>query len=136
MTRSAIPDVASSATVCLYPVDDLPVLDPRGWRERVEEALRGGGTALLFAHTVRGKTTALDLSRICVDEKALMGSYSADFQLQRSVARLIFSRRFDVRPLITHRFPLEEVTAAIALASAPTPESLKIVVSPMPAVQK
>ena len=91
-------------------------------------ALRGGGTTLLFAHTVRGKTAPIDLGVVCVDEKTLTGSYSSDFTLQRDVARLVFRRELDVRPLVTHRFPLAETAAAIALASRPTPDSLKILV--------
>jgi len=70
----------------------------------------------------------LDLSSICLDEKDLLGSYSSDFTLQDEVARLVFSRQLDVRPLITHRFPLEQTAAAITLASRPTPDSLKILV--------
>ena len=84
---------------------------------------------LLFAHTVRGHPSPIDLGRICVDEKALTGSYSSDFLLQKRVARLVFSRRMDVRPLITHRFTLDQTAAAIGLASKPTPESLKIIVT-------
>jgi L-iditol 2-dehydrogenase len=49
--------------------------------------------------------------------------------LQDEVARLVFSRRLDVRPLISHRFPLEQTAAAIALAARPTPDSLKILVA-------
>jgi L-iditol 2-dehydrogenase len=71
-----------------------------------------------------------DLSRICVDEKDLLGSYSADFTVQREVARLVFSRQLDVRGLITHRFALDETAEAVQLASHPTPESLKIIVCP------
>ena len=89
----------------------------------------GAGQILLFAHTKRGALTELDLASICVDEKDLIGSYSADFTLQREVARLVFSRRLDVRPLITHRFPLAETAAAIELASHPGPDSLKILIS-------
>jgi L-iditol 2-dehydrogenase len=74
--------------------------------------------------------TELDLSRICVDEKDLLGSYSADFTLQREVARLVFSRQLDVRDLITHRFPLKSTAKAVDLAAHPTPESLKIIVCP------
>jgi len=91
--------------------------------------LRGGGQLMLFAHTRRGVPTELDLASVCADEKDVLGSYSADFTLQAEVARLVFSRRLDVRPLITHRFPLAQTSAAIALASHPTPDSLKIVVS-------
>ncbi|MEW6303716.1 MAG: alcohol dehydrogenase catalytic domain-containing protein [Verrucomicrobiota bacterium] len=91
--------------------------------------LRGAGQILLFAHTKRGAMTELDLSTVCVDEKDLIGSYSADVTLQKEVARLVFSRKLDVRGLITHRFPLAQTAAAVDLAAQPTPESLKVVVS-------
>jgi L-iditol 2-dehydrogenase len=92
------------------------------------QRVRGAGQVLLFAHTKRGAMTELDLASVCVDEKDLLGSYSADFILQREVARLVFSRQLDVRNLITHRFNLEKTAEAIGLASHPTPESLKIIV--------
>ena len=91
--------------------------------------LRGGGQLLLFAHTKRGARAETDFSAVCVDEKDLLGSYSSDVTLQDEVARLVFSRRLDVRSLITHRFPLAETAAAVKLASRPTPDSLKIIVS-------
>jgi len=101
-------------------------------KEAMREAqllVRGGGKVLLFSHTKRGDLAELDLAAICVDEKDLIGSYSADFLLQREVARLVFSRQIDVRRLITHQFPLEQTAAAIGLASKPTPDSLKVVVN-------
>jgi len=99
--------------------------------EALKQALslvRGAGQVLLFAHTKRGAMTEVDLASVCVDEKDLIGSYSADFTLQREVARLVFSRQLDVRPLITHRFPLAETAAAVRLASNPSPNSLKVMV--------
>lgn len=93
------------------------------------QSARGGGQVLLFAHTKRGALTELDPASVCLDEKDLIGSYSADFTLQREVARLVFSRKLDVRRLISHRFPLEETSAAIELAQKPTSDSLKIVIS-------
>jgi len=113
------------------------------------QLVRGAGQVLLFAHTkrvddgrqkseVRPPASALrplpsglfplDLASVCLDEKDLLGSYSADFTLQREVARLVFSRQLDVRDLITHRFPLAETADAIRLASNPKPDSLKILV--------
>jgi L-iditol 2-dehydrogenase len=115
------------------------------------QLVRGGGQVLLFAHTKRhtkpelrtpnsqlpapssqlpAPNLQIDLASICLDEKDLIGSYSSDFTLQREVARLVFSRRLDVRPLITHRFPLEQTAAAVALAANPTADSLKIIVAP------
>jgi threonine dehydrogenase-like Zn-dependent dehydrogenase len=38
----------------------------------------------------------------------------------------------DVRSLITHRFGLDRTAEAVQLASHPTPESLKILVSQLP----
>jgi L-iditol 2-dehydrogenase len=97
--------------------------------KEAQQLVRGGGQVLLFSHTRRGAETSLDLATICVDEKDLFGSYSADFLLQAEVARLVFSRKLDTRRLITHQFPLEQTAAAIALAAHPTGESLKVVVS-------
>lgn len=107
------------------------------------QMVRGGGQIMLFAHTKRAGTGAanndghtptsglypLDLASICVDEKDLMGSYAADFTIQDEVGRLIFSREFDMRKLITHRFPLEKAAEAVALAAHPTEDSLKVVVT-------
>jgi L-iditol 2-dehydrogenase len=94
--------------------------------------VRGGGQLLLFSHTKRGDPTTLDLATICVDEKDLIGSYSADFLLQAEVARLVFSRKMDVRRLITHQFSLAETAAAVELAAHPTAQSLKVVVAQHP----
>ena len=91
--------------------------------------VRGAGQVLLFAHTKRGASAEVDLAGVCVDEKDLIGSYSADFTLQKEVARLVFSRQLDTRTLITHRFPLTETAAAVQRAARPTPGSLKIIVS-------
>ena len=100
------------------------------------QLVRGAGKILLFAHTKRvapsNQPSTIqyqpDLASICVDEKDLIGSYSADFTLQKEVARLVFSRQLDTRQLITHRFPLDQTAEAICLAAEPTPNSLKIMV--------
>jgi len=97
---------------------------------QAQDFVRGGGQVLLFAHTRRGGKTELDLATICADEKDLIGSYSSDLTLQNEAARLVFRRRLDARQLITHRFPLEQTPEAIELAARPSPESLKIVVTP------
>jgi L-iditol 2-dehydrogenase len=90
--------------------------------------LRGGGEVLLFAHTRRGEPTSLDLAQVCVDEKNLLGCYSADIGLQRETANIVFRRSLDVRPLATHFFALDEAKQALSLASKPSPESLKVFV--------
>src|ERR1051326_4276387 len=84
---------------------------------QAQELIRGAGKVLLFAHTLRGNKMELDLSKICVEEKDLIGSYSADITLQREVAGWVFSRRLDVRHLITHQFPLRLASQAIQKAA-------------------
>jgi L-iditol 2-dehydrogenase len=83
------------------------------------ELVRGSGQILLFAHTRKGEAGEMDFGSICLEEKDLIGSYSSDFTLQEEVSRLVFSRRLDVRQLVTHRFPLEQTAAAVALARQP-----------------
>src|SRR6185503_7034198 len=104
------------AAVIAVPSDDVA--------RHAQTYLRGGGQLMLFAHTKRGDSFACDAAAVCVDEKDLLGSYSADFTLQRETARLVFSRRLDVRRLITHRFRLDQTADAIALAAHPVPDSL------------
>ena len=91
--------------------------------------VRGAGQVLLFAHTKADSQFKLDLADICAQEKDLIGSYSSDFTLQKAVAQLVFSRKLDVRLLISHTFPLEKTSKAIDLASFPEPKSLKVLVS-------
>jgi L-iditol 2-dehydrogenase len=103
--------------------------------EQAFEMTRVGGRILLFAHTRRGELVTLDPSAICVDEKQLMGSYSSSPRCQSEAARLIFQRKINVKDLITHRFPLDQVVEAIQLATHPTAGSLKIIVKPNPEAQ-
>lgn len=123
-------DVASQIRSA-YPVLDAAIITVPSASVVLEAVglVRGSAQILLFAHTRKGEESAVDLGSICLEEKDLIGSYSADFTLQREVARLVFSRKLDVRELITHRFPLDQTAAAVALASHPTADSLKVIVN-------
>jgi L-iditol 2-dehydrogenase len=92
--------------------------------------IRRGGRVLLFAQTVPGEMIPVDASRICVEEKRLIGSYSASVELQEKAAHLIFSRKIDVASLISHRLALELLPQGIHLASHPSDNSLKVVIQP------
>lgn len=94
-----------------------------------QDLVRGGGQVLLFSHTRRGDHASVDLATVCVDEKDLIGSYSADVRLQAKVAQLVFSRKLDTRRLVTHQFALADTAAAVELAAHPTASSLKVVVT-------
>jgi L-iditol 2-dehydrogenase len=93
------------------------------------DAVRFGGRVMLFAQTARGEAT-IDPAAICVDEKTLMGSYSASVELQDESARLVFEGEIDLAGLVSHRFPLSEAVEALHLAANPRPDSMKIVIQP------
>jgi L-iditol 2-dehydrogenase len=91
------------------------------------DAVRPGGRVLLFAQTVRGEAT-IDPAAICVDEKTLLGSYSASVELQNDSVRFVMSREMDLERLISHRFSLSSSVEALRLAAHPQPDSMKIVI--------
>lgn len=93
------------------------------------DSARYGGRILLFAQTARGEAT-IDPAAVCVDEKTLLGSYSASVELQDESARLVFNGEIDLASLISHRFPLAESLEALRLAANPQPDSMKIVIQP------
>jgi L-iditol 2-dehydrogenase len=97
------------------------------------DAIRPGGRVMLFASTQHGEAP-FDPAAVCMDEKTLMGSYSASVAINDEVAELVFAGyrdgSFDLTQLISHRFPLQESVAAIDLASHPQASSMKIVIKP------
>lgn len=93
------------------------------------DACRPGGRVLLFAQTVHGEAL-IDPAAVCVDEKTLLGSYSASVDLQEESVRFVFSREMNLEGLISHRFCLEESLEALNLAAHPQADSLKIVIQP------
>jgi len=93
------------------------------------DATRPGGRVLLFAQTARGEAT-IDPAAVCVDEKALLGSYSASVELQEESVRFVMNREMNLERLISHRFPLERSVEALTLAAHPRPDSMKVVIQP------
>jgi L-iditol 2-dehydrogenase len=91
------------------------------------DAVRPGGRILLFAQTVRGEAT-IDPASVCVDEKKLLGSYSASVDLQDASVRFVMGREMDLEGLISHRFSLSDSVEALQLAAHPQPDSMKIVI--------
>jgi L-iditol 2-dehydrogenase len=99
----------------------------------VEEALaiaRPGGRVLLFAHNDPVMRVEFPAYHVGVEEKEILGSYSADADLQGESARLVFSRRLGFVDMVTHTFPLEEFPRAIDLAAHPVADSCKVVITP------
>lgn len=96
------------------------------------DAARPGGRILLFAATQHGEAV-VDPAAICMDEKSLVGSYSASEEIQDEAAQLVFDgykNGFDLTRLISHRYSLEDSVEAIHVASNPGPGSMKIFIEP------
>jgi L-iditol 2-dehydrogenase len=98
--------------------------------ETAMNAARCGGKVMLFAQTQHGEAM-IDPAAICVDEKVLMGSYSASVDVQEEVEQIVFDgyrNGYDFTSLVSHRFPLERAAEAIQFASQPKPESMKVMI--------
>lgn len=78
--------------------------------------VRPAGTAILFTPTPDGVTTALDLGALYFREVSLIPSYSCGPEDTREAYNLLRTGRVDPRPLITHRFPLDQVQVAFDTA--------------------
>ncbi len=95
-------------------------------------AVRPGGRVMLFASTQHGEAK-FDPAAVCMDEKTMMGSYSASVAINDEVTQLVlegYKSGFDLTRLISHRFSLEDAVNAIDLASRPQADSMKIVIQP------
>ncbi len=98
------------------------------------DTVRPGGKVMLFAQTQHEKAN-FDPGAVCMDEKTLLGSYSASAAILDEVTGLVFGgyrNGFDLTQLISHRFPLERAVEAIEIASHPTAASMKIMIEPVP----
>jgi L-iditol 2-dehydrogenase len=93
------------------------------------DVVRPGGRVLLFAQTQHSEAV-FDPAVVCVDEKTLIGSYSASVDLQQESVDLVMGGEMALERLISHRFPLTRAVEALQLATNPQPDSMKIVIQP------
>jgi L-iditol 2-dehydrogenase len=91
---------------------------------------RPGGRVLLFAQNDPHMKIEFPAAEIGVQEKEVLGSYSAAIDRQAEAAHLVFSRQLPVSGLITHKFPLDEFVCALSLAARPSRGSLKVLIMP------
>lgn len=98
----------------------------------VVEALavaRPGGRVLLFAANDPVTRIEFPASAVGIDEKEILGSYSAAVDIQQAAADLVLRKKLPVMEIVTHRFPLARIQEGLDLAVKPTAESLKILVT-------
>ena len=124
--RAATDDRGADVVILAVSVDALI--------QTAMDAVRPGGKVMLFAQTQHGKAN-FDPAAVCMDEKTLLGSYSASAAILNEVTDLVlggYRSGFDLTQLISHRFSLEQAAQAIEVASHPTAASMKIMIEPVP----
>jgi L-iditol 2-dehydrogenase len=92
-------------------------------------AARPGGRVLLFAANDPVTKIEFPAAAVGIDEKEILGSYSAAADIQESAAALVLEKKLPVMEIVTHRFPLARIQEGLDLANRPTEESLKILIT-------
>jgi L-iditol 2-dehydrogenase len=98
----------------------------------VVEALataRPGGRVLLFAANDPVTKIEFPAAAVGIDEKEILGSYSAAVDIQESAGALVLEKKLPVMEIVTHRFPLARIQEGLELANRPTEDSLKILIA-------
>src|ERR1700722_2630895 len=107
--RSNAADVAKAATEGRGADVALLAVGGNALIKIAMDAIRPGGRVVLFAQTQHGEAT-FDPAAVCMDEKTLMGFYSASVAIQDEVTQMVFAgyrNGFDLTNLISHCFSLE-----------------------------
>jgi 2-desacetyl-2-hydroxyethyl bacteriochlorophyllide A dehydrogenase len=84
------------------------------------DAARRGGQVLLLGICGHGKTIPLSPDDIVNNDLRIRGSFGYTADAWAQVVALLNAGRLDPRPLITHRFPLDQYEAALDALATPT----------------
>lgn len=84
---------------------------------------------MLFAANDPVTRIEFPAAAVGIDEKEILGSYSAAVDIQDSAADLVLGKKLPVMQIVTHCFPLDRIQEALELAARPTAESLKILIT-------
>ncbi|MGB3204913.1 MAG: zinc-dependent dehydrogenase [Crinalium sp.] len=94
------------------------------------DCTRKGGKILFFAEFPDQIEIPLNPNILYRREIDLMGSYSSSYRVQAIATDIVFNQRIDVDALISDRYSLKDLSAAVEQAIAPTPETYKILIYP------
>lgn len=94
------------------------------------DCTRRGGKILFFAEFPDQLEIPINPNVLYRREIDLMGSYSSSYRLQSLAVDIVFNQRIDVNTLISDRFSLQELPAAVTRATSPQPDTLKILIYP------
>ncbi|HBE20687.1 MAG TPA: sorbitol dehydrogenase [Cyanobacteria bacterium UBA11149] len=94
------------------------------------DCTRKGGKIVFFAEFPDEVEIPINPNILYRKEIDLMGSYSSSYRLQSLSADIVFNRRIDIKALISDRYPLSDLAAAVERAVSPTPDTYKILIYP------
>ncbi|NJO39822.1 MAG: alcohol dehydrogenase catalytic domain-containing protein [Cyanobacteria bacterium RU_5_0] len=91
---------------------------------------RKGGKILFFAEFPDEVEIPINPNILYRREIDLIGSYSSSYRVQQLAADIVFNHRIDVDALVSDRYPLKDLAAAVDRAVSPTPDTFKILIYP------
>ncbi|MBW4695640.1 MAG: zinc-dependent dehydrogenase [Lyngbya sp. HA4199-MV5] len=94
------------------------------------DCTRKGGKILFFAEFPDELEIPINPNILYRREIDLMGSYSSSFRVQALSADIVFNKRIDVDALVSDRYPLKDLSAAVDQAVSPGPDTYKILIYP------
>ncbi|MCT7974867.1 zinc-dependent dehydrogenase [Laspinema olomoucense] len=94
------------------------------------DCTRKGGKILFFAEFPDEVEIPINPNILYRREIDLMGSYSSSYRVQGLAIDIVFNKRIDVDKLVSDKYPLKELAAAVERAVQPTPETYKILLYP------
>jgi len=107
------------------------VFDTVGGAALLDSALaltRYGGSVVLFAHAPADEHAGFELNTLFKHERRVLGSYSGGLDEQSRIFSLMVDGVLDPSPLVSHRLPLVDFAAGVAIARRR--KSLKILFTP------
>ncbi len=94
------------------------------------DCTRKGGKILFFAEFPDEVEIPINPNILYRREIDLMGSYSSSYRVQALAADIVFNQRINVDALISDRYSLSDLSAAVEKAVKPTAETYKILIQP------
>ncbi|GAH21358.1 unnamed protein product, partial [marine sediment metagenome] len=90
--------------------------------------IRDGGKILIFAGAINKEIVKININELYRREISIIGGYSSSPKHLSQALELISDKDINVKNLITHRFPLEEIEKAVELIVSR--KAYKIIIEP------
>lgn len=94
------------------------------------ECVARGGRIIVFSPFDKNSIININSRRFFEDEISIIGSYSSTPFDYVEAMHMILDGKIKVKQMITHRFGLKDLGRAVELASNPTEEFLKVMITP------